>query len=87
MAALQPALSWDFLHRHVNESYKLQVFPDITHPLLLVTCGWLKVRCTSNAAQPLTLSELPVNGIPVAGLCDDDKAEEEEGSLHLFQPT
>ena len=36
MAGLQPALSWDFLHR-VNESpAKLQVFPDIIHPLLSI---------------------------------------------------
>ena len=31
MAALQPALSWDFFH-HVNETNKLQVFFDIIHP-------------------------------------------------------
>ena len=37
MAALQAALSWDFLH-HVNKKHaELQVFPDIFHPLLL-TC-------------------------------------------------
>ena len=28
------------------------------------TCGWLEARCTSNASQLLTLSRLPVTGIP-----------------------